>query len=163
MALAVARDGRGFVLPQANAPEAALAQGATVYAAPGLLDVCAHLAGHAALACAIPASVAAMQPYADLIDIKGQAQARRALEIAAAGAHSLLMVGPPGTGKTMLAQRLPGILPPMTEAEALESAAVQSIGARGFDAARWKQRAAVGAVGAVRTIRVLRAGPAVVA
>ena len=140
MALAVARDGRGFVLPQANAPEAALAQGATVYAAPGLLDVCAHLAGHTPLACAIPASVAAALPYADLIDIKGQAQARRALEIAAAGAHSLLMVGPPGTGKTMLAQRLPGILPPMTEAEALESAAVQSIGTRGFDAARWKQR-----------------------
>ena len=74
------------------------------------------------------------------MDIKGQAQARRALEIAAAGGHSLLMVGPPGTGKTMLAQRLPGILPPMTEAEALESAAVQSIGRRGFDAALWKQR-----------------------
>ena len=140
MALAVARDGRGFVLPQANAPEAALAYGAEVYAAPALMDVCAHLAGHARLARAVPAPVLAAARYADLMDIKGQAQARRALEIAAAGGHSLLMVGPPGTGKTMLAQRLPGILPPMTEAEALESAAVQSIGRRGFDATLWKQR-----------------------
>jgi magnesium chelatase family protein len=140
MALAVARDGRGFVVPPANAPEAALAYGAEVYAAPALMDVCAHLAGHAPLARAVPAPVLAAAHYADLMDIKGQAQARRALEIAAAGGHSLLMVGPPGTGKTMLAQRLPGILPPMTEAEALESAAVQSIGTRGFDAALWKQR-----------------------
>ena len=140
MALAVARIGRDFVVPQANAPEAALAQGAKVYAAPSLLDVCAHLAGQAAMARAVPAPVNAVAHYADLMDIKGQAQARRALEIAAAGAHSLLMVGPPGTGKTMLAQRLPGILPPMTEMEALESAAVQSIGTRGFDVALWKQR-----------------------
>jgi magnesium chelatase family protein len=140
MALAVARDGRGFVVPPANAPEAALAYGAEVYAAPALMDVCAHLAGHAPLARAVPAPVLAAAHYADLMDIKGQAQARRALEIAAAGGHSLLMLGPPGTGKTMLAQRLPGILPPMTEAEALESAAVQSIGTRGFDAALWKQR-----------------------
>ncbi|MFZ9562731.1 MAG: YifB family Mg chelatase-like AAA ATPase [Burkholderiales bacterium] len=140
MALAVARDSREFILPQANAPEAALAQGARVYAAPALLDVCAHLAGETSLAPAMPAAVQALAPYADLTDIKGQAQARRALEIAAAGAHSLLMVGPPGTGKTMLAQRLPGILPPMTEVEALESAAVQSIGKRGFDVSLWKQR-----------------------
>ena len=140
MALAVTRDGRGFVVPPANAPEAALAYGAEVYAAPALMDVCAHLAGHAQLARAVPAPVLAAAHYADLMDIKGQAQARRALAIAAAGGHSLLMVGPPGTGKTMLAQRLPGILPPMTEAEALESAAVQSIGTRGFDAALWKQR-----------------------
>lgn len=140
MALAVARDSREFILPQANAPEAALAQGARVYAAPALLDVCAHLAGETSLAPAMPAAVQALASYADLTDIKGQAQARRALEIAAAGAHSLLMVGPPGTGKTTLAQRLPGILPPMTEVEALESAAVQSIGKRGFDVSLWKQR-----------------------
>lgn len=140
MALAVAREGREFVVPQANAPEAALVHGAKVYAAPALMDVCAHFAGHAALPHAVPAAIPAAAHYADLMDIKGQAHARRALEIAAAGAHSLLMVGPPGTGKTMLAQRLPGILPPMTEAEALESAAVQSIGTRGFDAALWKQR-----------------------
>jgi magnesium chelatase family protein len=140
MALAVARIGREFVVPQANAPEAALAQGAKVYAAPALLDVCAHLAGQTPMTRAVPASVNSAAHYADLMDIKGQTQARRALEIAAAGAHSLLMVGPPGTGKTMLAQRLPGILPPMTETEALESAAVQSIGTRGFDVGLWKQR-----------------------
>lgn len=140
MALAVARDGRSFIVPQANAPEAALAHGAEVYAAPALNNVCAHLAGRESLELAVPVLHATAANYADLLDIKGQAHARRALEIAAAGAHSLLMVGPPGTGKTMLAQRLPGILPPMTEQEALESAAVQSIGSRGFDAALWKQR-----------------------
>lgn len=140
MALAVARDGRRFVVPKANAPEAALVNGAEVYAASALIDVCAHLAGRELLQHAEPMPGAALANFADLLDIKGQAQARRALEIAAAGAHSLLMVGPPGTGKTMLAQRLPGILPPMTEQEALESAAVQSIGSRGFDAASWRQR-----------------------
>ena len=67
-------------------------------------------------------------------------EARRALEIAAAGGHSILFAGPPGTGKTMLAERLAGILPPMTDAEALESAAIQSLGTQGFDVSRWKQR-----------------------
>jgi magnesium chelatase family protein len=140
MALAVARDGRRFIVPRANAPEAALAHGAEIFAAPALSNVCAHLAGRELLAQALPAADAAAADYADLQDIKGQAQARRALEIAAAGGHSMLMVGPPGTGKTMLAQRLPGILPPMSEQEALESAAVQSIGSRGFDVALWKRR-----------------------
>ena len=67
-----------------------------------------------------------------MLDVRGQGHAKRALEVAAAGGHSLLMVGPPGTGKTMLASRLPGILPPMTEEEALASAAAQSLGTRGF-------------------------------
>lgn len=140
MALAVAREGRSFVVPQANAPEAALAQGVRIHAARSLTEVCAHLAGRESLPSAAPALQAATLQYPDLFDIRGQSHARRALEIAAAGAHSLLMVGPPGTGKTMLAQRLPGILPPMNEQEAIESAAVQSIASRGFDPALWKQR-----------------------
>jgi len=140
MALAVARDGRTFVLPAANAAEAALAGGGDVRAAASLGEVCAHLAGQGDLARAEPAAGAGRFEYPDLFDIKAQAQARRALEIAAAGGHSLLMTGPPGTGKTMLAQRLPGILPPMTETEAIESAAVQSLGSGGFDVNAWRRR-----------------------
>jgi magnesium chelatase family protein len=84
---------------------------------------------------------AARQPMiADLADVRGQLQARRALEIAAAGAHHLLFVGPPGTGKTMLASRLPGILPPLSDREALESCAVRSVAGQGVDIARWRQR-----------------------
>jgi magnesium chelatase family protein len=140
MALAVARDGRSFVLPAANAAEAALAGGAVVHAAKTLGEVCAHLAGCGELVRAQPTAVTVHTGYPDLLDIKSQGQARRALEIAAAGGHSLLMVGPPGTGKTMLAQRLPGILPSMTEAEAVESAAVQSLGSNGFDISAWRRR-----------------------
>jgi len=77
--------------------------------------------------------------YPDLADVKGQAAARRALEIAAAGGHSLLMVGPPGSGKSMLAQRLAGLLPPMSVDEALEAAAIASLAGR-FELARWSQR-----------------------
>ena len=76
----------------------------------------------------------------DLADVRGQAQARRALEIAAAGAHHLLMSGPPGCGKTLLASCLPGLLPEASEAEALETAAVHSISGRGLDPLRWRQR-----------------------
>ncbi len=140
MALAVARDGRAFVLPKTNAAEAALAHGAVVYAADTLGEVCMPLAGRGGLPRALPAERHDECPYPDLIDVKGQHHARRALEIAAAGGHSLLMTGPPGTGKTMLAQRLPGLLPPMTQQEALESAAIQSIGSGGFDVATWMRR-----------------------
>lgn len=140
MALAVARDGRAFVLPAANAAEAALAAQAVVHPAGSLGEVCAHLAGRAVLPRATPAAASAAAVHPDLMDVKGQGHARRALEIAAAGGHSLLMIGPPGTGKTMLAQRLPGILPPMTEQEAVESAAIQSLGSSGFDVRTWRQR-----------------------
>jgi magnesium chelatase family protein len=132
--------GRPFVLPEANAPEAALVSSATILPAKTLLDVCAHLDG-SRLITAYRGEAAAMRTdsYPDLAEVKGQAPAKRALEVAAAGGHSLLMSGPPGTGKSMLAQRLPGILPPMTQAEALESAAVLSVAGR-FDAARYGAR-----------------------
>jgi magnesium chelatase family protein len=79
-------------------------------------------------------------PLPDLADVKGQAHAKRALEVAAAGEHSLIMVGPPGAGKTMLATRLAGILPPMTQDEALRAAAIQSLGSAGFDLRNWRRR-----------------------
>ncbi len=140
MALAVAEDGRAFVLPAVSAAEAALAERTLVYAALTLNDVCAHLTGRAALAQPRRPDAAVEYRYPDLLDVKGQSQAKRALEIAATGGHSLLMVGPPGSGKTMLAQRLPGLLPPMTQQEAVESAAMQSIGSNGFDVTAWKRR-----------------------
>jgi magnesium chelatase family protein len=140
MAFAAARAGRAFVVSEASAREAALVEETTVYPAASLLDVCAHLTGRARLArCAVrPARNGWRHP--DLAEVKGQLQAKRALEIAAAGGHSLIMVGPPGTGKSMLAERLPGILPPMTREEALASAAVQSLGSAGFDVSNWERR-----------------------
>ena len=140
MTLGAARERRGFVLPQDNAPEAALVEDATVYPARSLLQVCAHLAGRDSLARHTDKPTAAAAVYPAMLDVRGQLHARRALEIAAAGGHSVIMVGPPGTGKTMLASRLPGILPPMTQEEALASAAIQSVGSAGFDAANWKKR-----------------------
>lgn len=140
MALTAAREGRAFVLPVGSAQEAALVERATVYPAASLLEVCAHLAGRAPLARCDPGRMVMPGNYPDLQDVKGQAHVKRALEIAAAGGHSMLMVGPPGTGKTMLAERLPGVLPPMTEEEALASAAIQSLGSAGFDPVRWRRR-----------------------
>ncbi len=134
------RDRRAFIVPQANAAEAALPGGVRVFPARTLLDVCAHLAGRVPLEEFTAAPVALEQAYPEWLDVNGQMQAKRALEIAAAGAHSLLLVGPPGSGKTMLAMRLSGILPPMCDAEALESAAVQSLGSAGFDVANWRRR-----------------------
>ena len=133
-ALAMARsargDGHAFVLPAASAAEAALVRDATIYGATSLLAVCAHLTGATPLAQTMPAMPATTVAGADLADVCGQAQAKRVLEIAAAGAHSLLLTGPPGTGKSMLAQRLPSLLPPLSEDEALEVAAVASIAGR---------------------------------
>ncbi len=140
MALAVAGEGRAFILPAASAPEAALAVNAEVYAAPHLMAVCAHIAAGEGLALTPPTDTVTAVDYPDLADVRGQAQARRVLEIAAAGGHSLLFIGPPGTGKTLLAQRLPGILPPMTTAEATAAAAIQSIGSQGFDPRCWRRR-----------------------
>jgi magnesium chelatase family protein len=137
-----------LVLPPASAEEAALVPGAHVVRARHLLDVVRQFLpegsappeegadGWTRLA-ASPPSIGA--DYLDLADVKGQAGARRALEIAAAGGHSVLMVGPPGSGKSMLAQRFAGLLPPMTVVEALESAAVASLAGR-FALQHWAQR-----------------------
>jgi magnesium chelatase family protein len=133
---------RAFILPMANGDEAALVADAMIYPAETLLQVCAHLtSGDAATRLGRHRNhTATVAPaYPDLSDVKGQQHAKRAMEVAAAGNHSLLMVGPPGAGKTMLASRFVGLLPPMTDEEALESAAVQSL-TRGFSAASWKVR-----------------------
>jgi magnesium chelatase family protein len=140
MSLAASRAGRGFIVPAANAAEAALITDAEVYAADSLSAVCAHLAGHTLLPRYVAERTVQAPAYPDLADVKGQQPAKRALEIAAAGGHSLLMVGPPGTGKSMLASRLPGLLPPLDHDDALEAAAIQSLGSQGFRAEQFGQR-----------------------
>ncbi len=140
MTLSAFRDGRSFILPRESAPEAALVNSATILPATSLLEVCAHLAGQSPLERYRDARAPAAAEYEDMQDVKGQTQAKRVLEIAAAGGHSVLMSGPPGTGKSMLAQRFAGILPPMTADEALESAAIQSVGSVGFDVCNWGRR-----------------------
>ncbi len=133
---------RRFILPRANADEAALVQDAAIYPADSLLDVCAHFSaadGPARLSRHVAKLQCERPAYADFSDVKDQLVARRALEVAAAGGHSILLVGPPGTGKSMLAARFPGILPAMTEQEALESAAVLSL-TGSFQTALWKTR-----------------------
>jgi len=131
--------GRAFILPMGNADEAALVEDATIYGAQSLLQVAAHLTGREPIT-PFASKPESMKPmYPDMHEVKGQVQAKRALEIAAAGGHSILMMGPPGTGKSMLAARFPGILPQMSEAEALQSAALQSLDGN-FDVKKWKTR-----------------------
>ncbi len=138
VALAAKQAGRTLVLPQQNAEEAALISDAAVQPARHLLEICAYLHGQRALPFAEPPPQSTTTPhYPDLAEVYGQHQARRALEIAAAGNHSVLFYGPPGTGKTMLASRLPGILPPMSEDEAVESAVIASVSEQGFGAQNW--------------------------
>jgi len=140
MALQARARMRAFILPEPNAPQAALAEGAQVLPARTLLEVVAHLTGEAKLPRFEAGERLPSQTYPDFSEVKGQPQAKRALEVAAAGGHSVLMIGPPGTGKSMLAARFAGILPPMSEAEALEVAAIHSVSAAGFEPARWGER-----------------------
>ncbi len=133
---------RAFILPLANADEAALVSGAIIYPAATLLQVCGHFTASDAdgrLVRHTPKPGQAAPAYPDFSDVKGQIITKRALEVAAAGFHSVLLIGPPGSGKTMLASRFAGLLPAMTDEEALESAAVQSL-TGGFQAERWKVR-----------------------
>jgi magnesium chelatase family protein len=149
MALALQRDARreprALVLPADSAAQAALAQGTRIHAATHLLEVVRSLLPvtqdappiELPLAQALPR--AAREPGPDLREVKGQAGAKRALEIAAAGGHSILLIGPPGTGKSMLARRFVGLLPPLSHDEALESAALLSLAGR-FAPERWGER-----------------------
>ena len=145
LALAVRESGcaRRLVLPAASAAEAARVEGVDVRCARSLGDVVqAFLPGDGGQDLPGPAreSDSTPPPLPDLADVKGQAGARRALEVAAAGAHGLLLIGPPGAGKSMLADRLASLLPPMTAAEALASAALLSVSTQGLDARRFGQR-----------------------
>lgn len=143
MAIAARDAGRALILPRASALQAARAADAEIRAADHLLAVARQLAGGEALdriGPASPASPSNPQTWPCLSEVRGQQQARRALEIAAAGGHSILLQGPPGTGKSMLAQRLPGLLPPMSEDEAAEAATIQSLGSAGFDPQHWGLR-----------------------
>ena len=140
------RQGHELVVPCGNASEACAAAPRQVRAASHLLEVCAHLSGvsplppHPAPGRAATDSDAGTVTRLDLADVRGQWLAKRALVIAAAGAHSLLLVGPPGSGKTMLAQRLPGLLPPLAESEALEAAAIAAVSTGGFAPEQYGQR-----------------------
>jgi len=118
---------RAFILPQSSAAEAALVRGAIIYPANSLLAVCAHLSGHTLLSQLDAITHTRKPDYPDFSEVKAQSLAKRALEIAAAGGHSVLLCGPPGTGKSILASRFVGILPAMTEQEALNSAAILSL------------------------------------
>jgi len=145
MSLAACSQGNTFILPSSCAEEAVLAENAKVLGARSLLEVCAHLRGESRLEPVVRNSEtgalghAGLTRYPDFADVRGQSGVKRALEVAAAGGHSILMLGPPGAGKSMLAARFPGILPPMDEAEALEVAAIHSAAGR-FTTAMWKQR-----------------------
>ena len=140
-ALAANTSDRTLVLPTESAIEAALVEKTDVKAARDLLSICQYLRQQGELDEPDIRNIEIESlNVPDMADIRGQHLARRALEIAATGRHNLIMVGPPGTGKSMLASRLPGILPPLSDEHALESASVQSISHQGFNVRNWKQR-----------------------
>ena len=142
VAIACKQAGRALVLPQDNCEEAGLVSALTLLPLTHLLALSVHLKGQSSINPAQTSGAPAEPPtsLADLADVKGQAHARRALEVAACGRHNLLMMGPPGTGKSMLAARLPGILPPLSEDEALTTAAIHSICGHVNGHRHWRER-----------------------
>jgi len=140
-AVHAARDGRRLVVPIANADEARVADGAWVAGAASLMAVANGLRGGAGLDFACGSALPdCAQDAPDLSEVRGQVAAKRALEVAAAGGHSLLMIGPPGSGKSMLAQRLPGLLPALDDGEALECAMLHSLGRDLPPVTEWRRR-----------------------
>jgi magnesium chelatase family protein len=129
---------RKLILPKENTAEAALVKGIEIIPAAHLLEVCAHLSGQKLIQTEFQqAGQSSQTSDIDFADVHGQYHVKRALEIAAAGAHNLLMLGPPGTGKSMIASRLPTILPLLSEQQAQETAAIASISDQGLDVANW--------------------------
>lgn len=126
-ALAASEAGRGLICPAASGAEAAWAGTLEIVAAPSLIALVNHIKGAQVLRAPTPRMMEESGTAADLKDVKGQETAKRALEIAAAGGHNMLMIGPPGAGKSMLASRLPGLLPPLDAREALEISMIRSL------------------------------------
>ena len=140
-AVAARDSARGLILPAGNAREAAFARAANLFPVSHLAEARCHLLGTRAIEpFSAPPPESRPRESPDLADVRGQAMAKRALEVAAAGGHHVLMVGPPGTGKTMLASRLPGLLPPMRESEALETMAIYSARRLEREPAAWRER-----------------------
>ncbi len=139
-ALAAKQAGRRMIVPLGNAAEAGLARSEQIYTARTLMEVVHHLRGDRLLPNASAQLDFIESPMPDMADVRGQHSARRALEVAAAGGHHLLLIGSPGCGKTLLASRLPGILPPASDDEAMEAAAIASVSGKGLDLTRFRQR-----------------------
>jgi magnesium chelatase family protein len=137
IAIQVRNHNRKLILPKDNVAEAALVKGIELVPSVHLLEICAHLSGRQVIEPDYPSIQPMPEADLDFADVHGQYHVKRAFEVAAAGAHNLLMLGPPGTGKSMLAARLPTILPPLTESQAQESAAIASISDQEVNVANW--------------------------